>query len=534
MNREDHIQQLKSHPNFDILVIGGGATGAGVAFDAASRGLSVALVEKNDFSSGTSSRSTKLIHGGVRYLEQAVKKLDRSQFNLVRDALKERSVLIQIAPHLAKPLPILTPIYSVLEVPYYLTGLKIYDRLAGKSNLKDSRYVSAKVAKERFPMLKEEGLRGAVIYYDGQFDDARMNVSVALTAAEQGAVIANHTEVTALLKTNGRLSGATVKDSLTGESFDINASVVINATGPFTDGIRHMDDPDAPGMLTASSGVHVVLDAKFSPPETGLLIPQTEDGRVLFILPWLGYTLVGTTDHPAPIEDNPQATEDEIQYILRHVDQYFDSPITREDVLASWSGLRPLVSDPRAADTARLSRDHVINISDSGLLTIAGGKWTTFRKMALDTVDEAIKLGSLTPERESQTEHIRVVGGENFESTSVEALRQNRDLEDDIAAYLHRAYGSRAERVTALMNGQAKRLVDGHPYTEAEVRYVVRNEAARSITDVLSRRMRLGFLDEQAATTAMTSVGQLMQEELGWDDTRLMEEKTAFKASMGV
>jgi len=253
------MYELKT-TDFDVCIIGGGATGTGVALDTATRGLKVALIERDDFSAGTSSRSTKLIHGGVRYLEQAVKKLDRSQFNLVRDALKERSVLIKIAPHLAKPLALVTPLYQLWQVPYFMTGLKLYDRLAGKSNLAPSYFVSAKEAVSRFPMLKKEGLNGGVVYYDGQFDDARMNVSLALTAVDEGASIANHVEAVEFLKNDGQISGLSVRDNLTGETWDISSKVIVNATGPFSDHIRHMDDPDAPKMLSASSGIHIVLD----------------------------------------------------------------------------------------------------------------------------------------------------------------------------------------------------------------------------------------------------------------------------------
>src|SRR5690606_24529598 len=349
--------------SFDVLVIGGGATGAGTALDAASRGLKVALVERSDFAAGTSSRSTKLVHGGVRYLEQAVKHADRSQFSLVREALRERAVLLRNAPHLARPLPLLTPIYGALELPYYFTDLKLYDMLAGKANLAPSRLLGRPEAAERFPMLKRDGLRGAVEYHDGQFDDARMNVTLALTAAEHGAVVTNHAEVVSLVQRGGRVAGA--------------ARVVVSATGPFADAIRRRDDPDAPDMLKTSAGVHVVLPARFSPPDTGLLIPRTEDGRVLFLLPWLGHTLVGTTDNPAPVEADPVASDADVEYILRHVRRYFDLPVEAADVLSAWSGLRPLV-EPEAGGgegkaTARLSRDHVIATSGSGLVTVTGG-----------------------------------------------------------------------------------------------------------------------------------------------------------------
>ncbi len=515
MNREANIESLKKN-SFDILVIGGGATGTGVALDAATRGLKVALVERDDFSAGTSSRSTKLIHGGVRYLEQAVKKFDRTQFNLVRDALHERATLIKIAPHLAKPIPLVTPVYNWLQVPYFMTGLKLYDWLAGKSNLQASRFVDTTEALNRFPMLKKEGLRGGIVYYDGQFDDARMNVAIALTASEQGASVANHVGVTGLLKTNGKLSGATLRDLLTGDTWELAAKVIVNATGPFSDAIRHMDDPNAPKMLTASSGAHIILDKRFSPPETGLLIPETEDGRVLFLLPWLGHTLVGTTDNPAEIETHPKATEDDIAYILRHVEKYFSIPVTRADVKAAWSGLRPLVSNINASDTAKLSRDHVINISDAGLLTITGGKWTTYRKMSLDAVNEAVKLGQLSA-GESRTETLKLIGGRNFSSSGAGHLEEKYGVDHEVSSYLNRAYGDQAEHVAKLAHeGYSTRLAEGHAYLEAEVIYAARAEAARSTTDILARRTRLAFLDTNGAKKAIPRVSALLAKELAW------------------
>ncbi len=527
MDREAQLERLKQE-TFDVLVIGGGATGAGVALDAATRGLNVGMVEREDFAAGTSSRSTKLIHGGVRYLEKAIKHLDRTQWNLVRDGLKERAILLKIAPHLARPIPILTPIYNLLEVPYITTGLKIYDRLAGKANLQPSRFLGPRAAKEQFPMLKKEGLRGAVVYYDGQFDDARMNLAIVLTAAEQGAATANHVEVTGLTKEGGKLTGVSLRDRLSGDEWNVSAKVVVNATGPFTDKIRYMDDPNAKEMLSASSGVHIVLDERFSPPETGLLIPETDDGRVLFLLPWLNHTLVGTTDKPADVEDNPKPSEEDIQYILHHIERYFDVPVEREDVLATWSGLRPLVSDPEASDTAGLSRDHVVNISDSGLLTIAGGKWTSYRKMGVDAVDEAVKLGNLNPERKSQTETTMLVGAEKFTDSEIGKLQQDFDLAADVAEYLNRAYGDRARNVAKLAtNGLGKRLVEGEPFLEAEVVYSANVEGARSATDFLARRTRLGFLNEQATKNSIPRVSELLAKTLEWDAGRQQRDQEA-------
>ena len=520
LTRTDAWQRL-ANESWDLLVIGGGATGAGVALDAATRGLNVALVEREDFSAGTSSRSTKLIHGGVRYLEKAVKEFDRSQFALVRDALRERAVLIKIAPHLAKAIPLVTPLYNWLQVPYFMAGLKLYDGLAGKANLAPSRFVDAKEALERFPMLKADGLRGGVVYYDGQFDDARMNVAIALTAQEEGATILNHAEVRGLLKEDGKVRGARVYDRLGGEEVDVRARLVVNATGPFSDAIRRMDDPHVEPMLTASSGIHVILDKRFSPPETGLLIPETEDGRVLFLLPWEGHTLVGTTDNPADIEPHPKATEDDIEYVLRHVRKYFSVPVERSDVLSSWSGLRPLVSDPHAADTARLSRDHVLNIAPSELLTIAGGKWTTYRKMAYDVVDKAAELAGMDvgPVR---TADLPLVGGAAFSATGAGELQERYGLDADVASHLHYAYGDRAGQVAAIAQNESlsARLADAHPILEAEVRYVALEEAACTTVDVLARRTRLAFLDQEASIAAVPRVNELLGDLFGWDEAQ--------------
>jgi glycerol-3-phosphate dehydrogenase len=531
MERAAQLRRLQQE-TFDVLVVGGGATGAGTALDAASRGLRTALVERDDFSAGTSSRSTKLLHGGVRYLEQAVKGLDRTQFNLVKDALRERATLLRLAPHLAHPLPILTPLYHRVQIPYMMTGLKLYDALAGRANLGSSRFVGRAEALERFPMLKEEGLRGGVLYYDGQFDDARMNVALALTAAEEGAAVANHVEVTGLLKEGGRVRGAAVRDTLTGNRWEIPAKVVVNATGPFADALRRLDDPEVPPMLTASSGIHIVLDGRFSPPDTGLLIPQTDDGRVLFLLPWLGYTLFGTTDAPAAIEPHPTASDDDIDYLLSYLGRYFGVPAGRDDVLATWSGLRPLVSNPKAADTARLARDHVVNTSASGLVTIAGGKWTTYRKMALDTVAEALRVGGLEAGA-SRTDGIKLVGAEGYTPEGAARLQAKFGLDADVAEYLNRAYGSRARAIAELAGAHPERLVAGQPHLAAEVVYSATAEGACTAVDVLARRTRLAFLDRRAALEALPKVIALLGDALAWDEARRAQEDRDARAYLG-
>ena len=526
MVRQQHLQQLKDGNTFDLLVIGGGATGCGVALDASTRGLKVALVEKNDFSEGTSSRSTKLVHGGVRYLEMAVKKLDRVQYNLVKDGLRERGILLKNAQHLSNRLPLVTPLYKWLDVPYVFAGLKLYDILSGKQNIGHSRLLGRKEALRRFPRLKAEGLKAGVLYYDGQFHDSRMALSLALTAEQHGATIANHVAVSGLCKEGEKITGAELTDSLTGDSWQLKAKGVINATGPFVDQIRMMDNPASPKILSASTGIHIVLDKSFAPPDTGLMIPETEDGRVLFVLPWEGHALVGTTDEPAEVTDHPQPLEAEIDYLLRHVTQYFNLKVKKSDIKAVWSGLRPLVSDPKAADTAKLARDHVIEDSRSGLLTIAGGKWTTYRKMALDTVDHALKQFNLSaPKPTCQTEQLPIIGSANYNEAGDLELRKKFGFATDVASYLNRTYGDQAERVAELAeSGQGIKLVKNHPILEAEVLYAVRCELAERVIDVLARRTPLALLDTEAAKQAAPRVLEIMAEELDWDQRRCNEE----------
>lgn len=526
MNRQRILEQLKQGKTFDLLVIGGGATGCGVALDAASRGLSVALVEKNDFAEGTSGRSTKLVHGGVRYLEMAVRKLDRTQYNLVRDGLHERDLLLQNAPHLAHRIALVTPLYKWLEVPYVYLGLKLYDLLAGKRSIGHSRLLSRKDALNRFPQLKEEKLKAGVLYYDGQFNDARLALSLAMTARSYGAVVANHVTVSDLTKKNGRISGARLEDTITGEHWDIEARGIVNATGPFSDRIRQLDDLSADAIISASTGIHVVLDKHFAPPDTGLMIPETEDGRILFVLPWEGHALIGTTDEPSEVDEHPKPTDGEIDYLLRHAGRYFNLEINRSDILAVWSGLRPLVADPKAADTARLARDHVLQKSESGLLTIAGGKWTTYRKMAQDTVDHAVGDFELKPKTSCRTESLPVVGGEEYDPEGGRELERVYGLARKVAAYINRIYGDQGDKVAKLAsNGYASGLVDAHPFIEAEVVYAVRHEQAERPVDVLARRLPLALLDSTAALQALPRVFELMQQELGWNSDRCIQEK---------
>ncbi|CAK8675012.1 unnamed protein product [Clavelina lepadiformis] len=537
--RDVQLKTLASTKEFDVLVIGGGATGCGVALDAVTRGLSTALVEKYDFSSGTSSRSTKLIHGGVRYLQKAIMGLDLEQYHLVKEALHERANLLQIAPHLSAPLPIMLPVYTWWQVPYYWAGIKAYDLVAGSKCVKPSFILSKSSALEKFPMLKKDKLKAAIVYYDGQHNDARMNIAIALTAARQGACISNHTEVLKLLKekdvTTGieRICGATIKDHNTGNVFDVRAKCVINATGPFTDGIRKLDDPKIANICQPSAGVHIILPGYYSPDAMGLLDPATSDGRVIFFLPWENLTIAGTTDSPTGVTHHPAPREKDIQFILKEIENYLSPEVhvRRGDVQAAWSGIRPLVTDPNSKNTQSISRNHVVEVSKSGLVTIAGGKWTTYRSMATDAVDAAVKHCGLSPKRPSGTDGLILDGGYHWTPNHYIKLAQDYGLETDIAKHLSRTYGDNAVKVArmAKVTGKrwpiiAERLVEDLPYIEAEVKYGIEEYACTAV-DILARRTRLAFLNVHAAEEALPAILKIMQKELGWSEQRVEQER---------
>ncbi len=524
MDRRSALAALQSGETFDRLIVGGGATGCGTAVDAGSRGLKTALLERNDFAEGASSRSTKLVHGGVRYLDMAIRRLDRVQFDLVLDGLRERAIILKNAPHLARRLPILSPIYRWRDAPYLFAGLRLYDLLAGKRGLGGSRWLGRAETLRRCPMLKAEGLKGGVLYYDGQFDDARMAVTLAVTAAECGVAVASGVEVVALNRSDSRLTGARVRDRETGACWDIGARAVVNATGPFSDSLRRMADAHAPPLMNVSSGVHIVVNGRFASSEAGLMIPR--DGRVLFILPWHGHALIGTTDEPAAVEDHPRPGRDAIARLLRDARRYLNADLTERDVLSVWSGLRPLVGGPSGgAATARVPRDHVVEVSESGLVTICGGKWTTYRKMAEDAVDCAVARFGLNPKSACLTAGLPLAGARNFDAKGgVAALRAAFALDPDVAVHMHQAYGDRAALVLQCAAGRAVRLHPAHPYIEAEVLYAARFEAALTAMDVLARRLPLAFLDRQAAGEAAARVIELLAVERGWDLRRCAAE----------
>ena len=494
---------------WDMIIVGGGATGAGIAVDAASRGYEVLLLEQHDFGKGTSSRSTKLVHGGVRYLEQG-------NIALVMEALKERGLLRQNAPHLVSNLAFVVPNYDWWEAPFYGLGLKIYNVLAGKYGFGNSEILTREETLVRLPTIKTEGLRGGVVYYDGQFDDARLLINLVTTAVEQGATALNYARVVSMTKDgDGFVDGVVAADQESGREFTLPARVVVNAAGAFSDSVRRLAEPDAATLMAPSQGIHLVFDGSFLSTESAIMVPHTSDGRVMFAIPWHGHTLVGTTDTPIATPTlEPQPLEEEIDFILETAGQYLRKAPTRNDVLSVFVGIRPLVKSGDSKLTAALSRDHTIHIDASGLLTTTGGKWTTYRNMAEHAVDQAADLGRLA-ERPCVTRTLNVHGfhsnPERFGALGV--------------------YGADAPAIQDLMRATPSLAAPLHaqlPYTGAEVVWAARHEMARTVEDTLARRTRALFLNARAAEAMAPEVARLMAGELAWDVSRQAAEVTTF------
>lgn len=485
MNRVYSLENLRAGEVFDLLIIGGGATGLGVAVDAAARGYTVALLERGDFAGGTSSRSTKLVHGGVRYLRQG-------DIKLVRTALRERGLLVRNAPHLVRDLDFVIPAYGLTDLPFYGLGLKLYDALAGPLSLGPSRILSRTETLEHLLNIEPAGLRGGVLYHDAQFDDARLAVSLALTANDHGAVLLNHAEVLEFTRENGRINGVLARDRITGGDLSVRARCVINATGVYVDALRTLEAPAAAPLVSVSQGAHLVLPRSFLPGASALMVPKTGDGRVLFAIPWRDRVLVGTTDtaRPAP-EAEPRALAGECAFLLDHARRYLAEAPSAGDVLSVFAGQRPLVRGKPGTETKSLSRDHAISIGPGGLLTVTGGKWTTYRAMAEEIVDLAAQVTGLPP-KPCPTADL--------------PLRASIPIRPG-SEPLHR------------------RL----PYFEAEVRRAAREEAAQTVEDVLSRRTRCLLLDARAASACAPRVAAILAEELGQNEAWIAAQTAAFQ-----
>ena len=502
--RAELLARLAAPCVYDVAVVGGGATGLGVALDAAARGLRVVLLEAQDFAKGTSSRSTKLVHGGVRYLA-------RGQMHLVREALRERALLLANAPHLAQPLPFVIPAYRWWEKPWYGTGLQLYDALAGGAGLGPTEWLNPAQTLQALPTVQAAHLRGGVQYWDGQFDDARLALALARTAAVQGALLLNYCRVDELVLEQGRVAGLRCVDAESGRRFALQARCVINATGVWVDELRQQDaatrhDVAVRPLVSPSQGVHLVVDRAFLPGPAGLMVPQTADGRVLFAVPWLGKVLLGTTETPRPaLALEPQPLAQEIDFILAEAGRYLCRAPQRQDVRSAWAGLRPLVRADAGDESASagLSREHTVRISRSGLVTVTGGKWTTYRAMAEDVLAQCAARGLVPQHPGGVTAGLTLVGGTR--GVTGPTLCQ--------AAGLH-SYGDEQAHVLALPGAQAV-LVDG--LTQAMVRFAARHEYARTVEDVLARRSRLLFLDARQAAALAPAVGAILAQETGRD-----------------
>jgi glycerol-3-phosphate dehydrogenase len=503
------LQRLAEDRRYDLAVVGGGATGLGVALDAAARGLSVVLLESHDFAKGTSSRATKLVHGGVRYLAQG-------NISLVREALHERTTLLHNAPHLAQPLAFVVPAYQWWEAPFYGAGLTAYDLLAGQAGLGKTRFLGPAATARALPTVRTQGLKGGVQYWDGQFNDARLALALARTAATRGALLVNYCAATGLLYDSGKISGLQAQDTFTGQAYRVRAGCVVNAAGVWVDSLREMDSAahSAAGgravkpMVAPSQGVHIVVERSFLGSDTAMMVPKTGDGRVLFAVPWLGKVILGTTDTPRhDLAREPLPFAAEVAFILRESARYLRQAPTRADVKSIWVGLRPLVKpqDDDGESTKALSREHMVIVSRSGLVTVTGGKWTTYRAMAEDVLEKCADKGLLARRRAGQTLDLRLVGAEFGAAFRSVAVSQ--------AEGVH-SYGSEGPQLQALPGADVL-LAPG--LSEAMVRFAARHEYALTVEDMLARRARLLFLDARLAAQLAPRVAQILREETGLD-----------------
>lgn len=509
LSRETSFEKIATTSAWDVVVIGGGATGLGIAVDAAQRGYKVLLLEKNDFAKGTSSRSTKLVHGGVRYLAQG-------NLKLVIEALRERGYLLANAPHLTHVQEFIIPVYSIFEKLFYATGLLLYDLLAGKLSLSSTKILGRKSVLKSMPSIQTKKLKGGIGYADGQFDDARLAIALALTAADLGGTLVNYTNVVGLIKKDGKIAGVSFVDAMTQQHYTVHAKAVINATGVFVDGILGMDDASSPAAVMPSQGVHIVVDKTYFPSNFALMIPKTKDGRVLFAVPWQDAVVLGTTDTPIKnIYEEPVALESEINFILDHFNRYNTKNISRADIKTIYAGLRPLVKTSNNKSTALASRDHTILVSKSNLITITGGKWTTYRKMAKDALNNAVFVAQL-PIVKCATRQLRLHGYTDTEG-------YGRSLSQ---------YGADAMQIEQMMKEDptnAERIHPDHPFTKAELIWCVKNEMALQVEDVLARRSRMLFVDASAAWASTEKTARIMAVELKKDENWVAQQVCAFK-----
>jgi glycerol-3-phosphate dehydrogenase len=537
MRSRSSARQRIIEVTFDVCIIGGGATGLGCALDAQLRGLSTVLLDAGDFVSRTSSASTKLVHGGVRYLQQAVEDFDYERYKMVRKALHERIHMLRCAPFLAHPLELLVPCFSWWELVYFTIGMKAYEWIAGTASLFPSRTLSKAESLRRMPSLRGEKLVGSVSYADGQFDDARFGLALAKTFAQQGGELINYAKAVSFGKGHkGNLASVEVEDQLTGKHFQICAKVFVNCTGPFADHIRLMANPAMPERLRFSKGVHLLLPLEAIESEAGLLIPKTEDGRVIFAIPWLGRLLVGTTDDEAKLTDEMVVTPGEVKFLLKYVNQYLKVNLAPKDILAAFAGMRPLVMRPMlesngAVNTSKLIRDHEVEVDEvSGLVSVLGGKWTTYRAMAEDGINHAQRVFA-GKQAACKTLDFPLTGAHGYSADYWKELAESWRLSPETARHLAQKFGTEAPMVLELTRQEARLLqplVEGGAPICAEVVYAIRKEMAQTIEDILLRRIGVQFSSWKEAEQAAPVVGELLAREFAWSHARTKQEIGAY------
>jgi glycerol-3-phosphate dehydrogenase len=530
-SREEALRAMEGQ-SFDVCVIGGGATGSGCALDAQLRGLKTLQLEAQDFASGASGASTKMVHGGVRYLQDAIRNFDFKEFLVLKEALRERVHMLPNAPFLTNVRPFLVPCFSSMDVAYFSVGLKLYDWIAGRDNLAPSAFISREETLRRMPELASKDLRGAVVYADGQFDDARYNITLVKTFAQAGGQALNYARAMAFEKdSNGKLAGAIVEDKISQRTFTIRARCFLNATGPYADKIRTLAKSDSRPRIRWSKGVHILLPPESLGSREALLIPKTEDGRVLFAIPWQGSLLVGTTDEETHSLDDVHLQANEVDYLLRHLNRYLAKPVTAEQILGGFAGVRPLLTSGKAKNTRKLARNHEVELdSQSGLISIMGGKWTTYRAMAQDAINAAQKyLG--VPVSECPTLNHPLIGSAGFSADYWQTLHHHYALPEPIAKQLARRYGACASDVMELIKKDhfpGGLLSADTMLLRAETLFAIRNEMAVSLEDVLMRRLGIGARNWKASLSAVAIVADVFAHEFSWSPTRKQEALTQY------
>jgi glycerol-3-phosphate dehydrogenase len=515
------------YENYDIVIIGGGAVGSGILLDATLRGYKVLLLEKNDFASGASSKSSKLVHGGVRYLEKAIKRFDKAQYDLVKEGLSERSTFLKNAPLISKKIKISIPIFSYLNLFYTWVGLNLYKLIAGKKNFGKNSYLNKVVSALFFPNIKKEKLKGCLSFYDGSFLDTRMIISLLQSANIKGAISKNYCEVNDFLyDDNQKIIGVRYFDKIEDKTYEINTKCVINATGANVDNIRLLDDKNADEILALSSGIHIVVSKEFLSSNEGLLIPNTSDGRIIFILPYLNHCLIGTTDNKCIYEENPKAKDEEIEYLLKEVNKYFSKPLSKDDILSAWSGIRPLIKNDNKEHTQQIVREDLITSSINGLISIAGGKWTTYRKMSEDAVDFLIKNKYLEKRKKCETKKYKLSGNERNKE-NLRKLISFYPISEKTKESLIILYGSNASQVLNLANNldNFELINENLPYLKVEIIYCIENEFVKKPIDFLSRRLGLCFVDKKASIKCVDIVCYEIGKLYNWNDDILKKEK---------